>query len=74
MTKVRPLVQFVLVGLAVILAAAGCSVSRASETAADPTRTPAADPPRPAATGPWPVTSLHYAPNDNFSPSGRYLP
>jgi hypothetical protein len=23
---------------------------------------------------PWPTTSLHYAPNDNFSASGQYLP
>lgn len=23
---------------------------------------------------PWPVTSLHYTPNGNFGPSGRYLP
>jgi hypothetical protein len=29
-----------------------------------------ADPP----AAPWPVTSLHYAPNGNFSQSGRYLP
>jgi hypothetical protein len=41
------------------LAIAGCSAAGGAD--------------RPAAS-PWPVTGLHYAPNDNFSPSGRYLP
>ncbi|MGH3168132.1 MAG: hypothetical protein ACRDN0_19895 [Trebonia sp.] len=45
--------------LAVLLGAAGCSAATA----------------RPIPDGPsWPVTSLHYTPNDNFSPSGRYMP
>jgi hypothetical protein len=57
MIKVRPCVQFALAGLAAILAVAGCSATRAD--------TPAA--------APWPVTSLHYASNGNFSQSGHYL-
>ena len=28
----------------------------------------------PARPAPWPVTGLHYTPNGNFGPSGRYLP
>jgi hypothetical protein len=28
----------------------------------------------PVSAAPWPVTSLHYTPNGNFGPSGRYLP
>jgi hypothetical protein len=27
-----------------------------------------------ASVPPWPVTGLHYTPNSNFGPSGRYLP
>jgi hypothetical protein len=30
--------------------------------------------PTPAPNGQWPVTSLHYTANDNFGPSGAYLP
>jgi hypothetical protein len=58
MIKVKPSVQLALVGLAAIVAFAGC--------ADNPASTPEASP--------WPVTSLHYAPNGNFSPSGKYLP
>lgn len=28
----------------------------------------------PAPAAPWPVTGMHYAPNGNFSATGRYLP
>ena len=58
MMKVGPCVQFALAGLAAILAAVGCSTTRAD--------TPAA--------APWPVTSLHYTSNGNFSQSGQYMP
>jgi hypothetical protein len=56
MIKIRPPVQFVLAGLAAVLAVVGCTAT-------------AARPP----TASWPVTSLHYAPNGNFSQSGQYL-
>ncbi|MGH3291847.1 MAG: hypothetical protein ACRDP7_08585 [Trebonia sp.] len=58
MIKVKPSVRLALVGLAAILTFAGCGDN--------PTHTPDA--------APWPVTSLHYTPNGNFSPSGQYLP
>jgi hypothetical protein len=58
MIKVRPCAQFAFAGLAAILAVVGCSATR--------TDTPAG--------ARWPVTSLHYASNGNFSQSGRYLP
>ncbi len=45
---------------AAVLVTVGCSTT-ASTTASTP---------RPTS---WPVTGLHYAPNDNFSASGRYL-
>jgi len=52
---VRFPVQFAVIGLAAVLAVAGCGAARAPATS-------------------WPVTSLHYASNDNFSQSGRYQP
>jgi len=58
MIKVKPSVQLALVGLAFILAVASCSATRTHTT--DPV--------------PWPVTSLHYASNGNFSQFGQYLP
>lgn len=58
MIKVAPRVRLALAGLALSLAAAGCGGA------------PRTSPP----PAPWPVTSLHYTPNGNFSQSGRYLP
>jgi hypothetical protein len=39
-----------------------------------PRRTRRSPAPSPAPAGQWPVTSLHYTANDNFGPSGAYLP
>jgi hypothetical protein len=59
MIKVRASVSFALVGLLAVLTVTGCTASR---------------PPAVPAAAPWPVTSMHYASNGNFSPSGQYLP
>jgi hypothetical protein len=58
MSTMIPRVKFALAGLTAILAVAGCGGTQA----------------RPPAAAPWPGTSLHYAPNGNFSQSGQYLP
>jgi hypothetical protein len=58
MIKMRPSVGLALTSLAV-LAVAGCGTTSTYSTPGAP---------------PWPVTSLHYAPNDNFGQSGQYLP
>jgi hypothetical protein len=59
MSKAQPIVRCALISLWLVLAAAGCT---------------AAAPRTPAPVAPWPVTSLHYTSNGNFSPSGGYLP
>lgn len=59
MIKVRASVSFALVGLLAMLMVTGCTASRPSVA---------------TATAPWPVTSMHYASNGNFSQSGQYLP
>jgi hypothetical protein len=57
MMELRSSARLALAGLAVLLAVGGCGGAG----------------PRPPAAAPWPSTSLHYAPNGNFSQSGQYL-
>jgi hypothetical protein len=58
MIKVKPGIKSALISLGV-LAMAGCSAGPGTHL---------------ANAASWPVTRLHYAPNDNFGNSGRYLP
>lgn len=67
---VRP----VLAGIVVVLALASCASGLTYTPPADPPTTPATTPALPVDAAPWPVTSLHYAPNDNFNQSGEYTP
>jgi hypothetical protein len=76
MIKMQHSVRLVLFGLVSLLAAAGCSLGRAPApaSATGPAPEPATVPMRAPVSAPWPVTSLHYAPNSNFGQSGRYVP
>ncbi len=75
MIMMRPSAARPLAGLAVlaIVACSGTTITRAatdpSSSAPSPVSVPA-----PANVGPWPVTRLHYAPNNNFGQAGEYLP
>lgn len=75
MIKVQHTVRLVLAGLAVMLTLASCSAAGVTYTTPTaPASPPATTPALPPDAAPWPVTSLHYAPNDNFSQSGKYTP
>jgi hypothetical protein len=75
MITMRPSAALALTGLAMlaIVACGGTTITRAdtapSSSAPSPVSVPA-----PANVGPWPVTRLHYAPNNNFGRAGEYLP
>jgi hypothetical protein len=75
MIMMRPSAARPLAGLAVlaIVACGATTIPRAatapSSSAPSPVGVPA-----PASVGPWPVTKLHYAPNNNFGRAGEYLP
>ncbi len=75
MIMMRPSAARPLAGLAVlaIVACSGTTITRAatdpSSSAPSPVSVPA-----PANVGPWPVTRLHYTPNNNFGRAGEYLP
>jgi hypothetical protein len=79
MITMRPSAALALTGLA-MLAIAGCGgtttvpasgASVPASTASAPASTAATVP---ANAAPWPVTRLHYAPNNNFGQAGEYLP
>jgi hypothetical protein len=81
MMKMTASVKLALTSLA-LLATAGCGAISSSSTHSPPETTAGTHSP-PGATASthstvgaltWPVTSLHYTPNDNFSRSGQYLP
>lgn len=63
MIKMRPIPKLALTGLAVVVIA-GCTATTNTHPADTAT----------AGKASWPVTSLHYTPNDNFGQSGQYLP
>jgi hypothetical protein len=71
MIKSQHTVRLALVGLAVTLELAGCSTG---VTYVPPATTPTIATALPTDAASWPVTSLHYAPNDNFNHSGEYTP
>jgi hypothetical protein len=78
MIRVHNTVWLLLAGLAGMLALASCS-SGATYTPPGASGSVTATTPAPAPTlkpgaPPWPVTSWHYAPNDNFNRSGEYTP
>jgi hypothetical protein len=79
MITMRPSAALALTGLALLamLAMAGCGGTTSTHPATAPasrTNAPASRTTVPASTAPWPVTSLHYAPNSNFGQAGEYLP
>jgi len=82
MIKVQHAARPVLAGLAAVLALAlaSCSAGVTFTPSATPAGTSGAatavptTPALPPDAPPWPVTSWHYAPNNNFSHSGTYTP